>query len=187
MRRARQWLSWIVLALWWTTSAGATPRRDPLTDPEIDQLRDTAQEPDLRIKLYIKFARDRLTSVEQTQSDPKITDRQQQMHDKLRDFVDLYDELNDNLDTYADRRNDLRKALKMVIEADNEFQAKLRALKESAASSKDGTKQYDFVLSDALDDVDKSATDHRQLLTQQEEDAKHKRLVKPSESPRRPD
>jgi len=32
-------------------------RRDPLTDPEIDKIRDAAQEPEVRLKLYIEFAR----------------------------------------------------------------------------------------------------------------------------------
>jgi len=40
--------------------ASAVPRHDPLTPAEIDQLRDTAQEPDQRLKLYVKFARARL-------------------------------------------------------------------------------------------------------------------------------
>ncbi len=76
--------------------ASAAPRHDPLTSAEIDQLRDTAQEPEQRLKLYIKFARARLTSLEQVRSDPKVTDRGQETHDRLQDFLDLYDELNDN-------------------------------------------------------------------------------------------
>src|SRR5205809_390923 len=63
-------------------------RRDPLTRLEVDQLRDTAWEPELRLKLYIKFARARLAAVEQVRSDPKVTDRAQATHDKLQDFLD---------------------------------------------------------------------------------------------------
>src|SRR5207253_7630724 len=101
-------------------------RRDPLTRLEVDQLRDTAWEPELRLKLYIKFARARLAAVEQVRSDPKVTDRAQATHDKLQDFLDVYDELNDNIDTYEGRKSDLRKALKAVIEGDAEFQSKDR-------------------------------------------------------------
>src|SRR5256885_17008729 len=95
-------------------------RRDPLTRLEVDQLRDTAWEPELRLKLYIKFARARLAAVEQVRSDPKVTDRAQATHDKLQDFLDVYDELNDNIDTYEGRKSDLRKALKAVIEGRSE-------------------------------------------------------------------
>src|SRR3977135_1280050 len=98
------------------SSATAAPRHDPLTSTEIDQLRDTAQEPDQRLKLYIKFARARLASLEQVRSDPKVTDRGQETHDRLQDFLDLYDELNNNVDTFADRRESLRNAMKIVIE-----------------------------------------------------------------------
>ena len=50
----------------------------------------------------------------------------------LQDFLDVYDELNENIDTYVGRKSDLRKVLKTVIEADTEFQAKLRALRDAA-------------------------------------------------------
>ena len=49
----------------------AQRQHDSLTNPEIDQLRDTALEPDLRLKLYVKFARARLAALEQARADPK--------------------------------------------------------------------------------------------------------------------
>jgi hypothetical protein len=171
-------LAFLSASFLFSSSAWADRRRDPLNQLEIDQLRDTAQEPDLRLKLYIKFARARLDAIEQARSDPKVTDRAQQTHDRLQDFLDVYDELNDNVDTFADRRSDLRKALKSVIDADTEFQAKLRALKTSATAIPVETQKYDFLLNSALDTVDSSAQDHRQLLAEQEESAKHKRPTK---------
>jgi len=156
----------------------AAPRHDPLTPAEIDQLRDTAQEPDQRLKLYVKFVRARLSAVEQVRSDPKVTDRGQEIHDRLQDFLDLYDELNDNIDTYADREADLRKVLKPIVEADTEFEAKLRALKNSGTASKEEQGQYEFLLTNTIDTIDNSAQDHRQLLSEQEEAAKHKKKTK---------
>ncbi len=164
-------LSLVVLTGAWAQQS----RREPLNPVEIDQLRDAAQDPEQRIKLYIQFARTRLASLEQMRADPKVTDRAQQTHDKLQDFLDVYDELNDNIDTFVGRKSDLRKPLKGVIEADNEFQAKLRALKSSAETSKEETQQYQFLLTNLLDTVDESVQDHRQLLEQQEEAAKHKK------------
>jgi septal ring factor EnvC (AmiA/AmiB activator) len=157
----------------------AEQKRDPLTAPEIDQLRETALEPSLRLKLYVAFARARLTSLEQARSDPKTTNRGLETHDRLQDFLDIYDELNENIDTYVDRKSDLRKVLKAIIEADTEFQAKLRALQDSANSAKEETKQYEFLLSNALETVDASTQDHRQLSNEQEEAFKHKKPAKP--------
>jgi chromosome segregation ATPase len=179
-------LAWCALAmLLWTSLASA--RRDPLTDPEVDQLRDTAQDADPRLKLYIGFARARLTALEQARSDPKIADKVQATRDGLQDFVDVYDELEDNVDTFADRKADLRKVLKAVIEADTEFQAKLRALKASAETSKEQSQRYEFVLTDALDAVDKGVDDHRQLQTEQAEYWKHHKPPKPVERPTKRD
>jgi hypothetical protein len=163
------------LALSLVATVWAQRRHDPLNPVEVDQLRDAAQEPNDRLKLYIEFARTRLASLEQVRTDPKVTDRAQQTHDRLQSFLDVYDELNDNIDTFVGRKADLRKPLKTVIEADGEFQAKLRALKSSLEADKDDAKPYDFLLTSVLDTVDSSLQDHRQLLGEQEEAAKHKK------------
>jgi hypothetical protein len=150
--------------------------RDPLTQAEIDQVRDASWEPRQRLALYVEFARTRLVKMEQIRSDAKTKDRAQQTHDLLDDFQLLYDELNDNIDTYVDRNDDIRKPLRVIIAADTEFQAKLRALKDAAGVPRSESSLYEFVLSNALDTVDSSADDHRKLLDDQEEAAKHKKL-----------
>jgi truncated hemoglobin YjbI len=163
-----------VLAL--AAAAFAQRHRDPLTQPEIDQIRDASWEPKQRLTLYVEFARARLVKLEQMRSDPKTKDRAQQTHDLLDDFLLIFDELNDNLDTYMERKDDIRKPLKTVIEADTEFQAKLRALRDAADVPKEEAQQYEFVLSNAIDTVDSSTEDHHKLLADQEEAAKHKKL-----------
>ena len=105
-----------------------------------------------------------------------ITDRAKQTHDMLDDFLLIYDELNDNLDTYVDRRDDIRKPLKAVIEADTEFQAKLLALKDADRVTKKESNQYEFILTNAIETLDTSAADHKKLLDDQEEASKHKKL-----------
>ncbi len=154
----------------------AQRRRDPLTQSEIDQIRDTSWEPSLRLPLYVQFARARLVKMEQVRSDPKVKDRAGQTHDLLDDFQLLYDELNDNIETYVDRRDDIRKPLKVIIDADTEFQAKLLALKEAANVTAKETQQYEFVLTSAIETVDSATEDHRKLLEDQQEQAKHKKL-----------
>ena len=177
MTRVWHRFAYSAILAWWlgcaVPGAGRVQhQREPLNPLEIDQLRDAAQEPAPRIKLFIQFARARLVSLEQMRADPKVTDRAQQTHDKLQEFLDIYDELNDNLDTFVERKADLRKPLKGVIEADTEFQAKLRALKSSADAGKEAD-QYRFVLDNVVEEVDGSMQDHRQLLAEQE--AKYKK------------
>src|ERR1700722_8471988 len=157
------------------SSVWAQRRRDPLNPLEQDQLRDAAQDPSERLKLYILFSRARLTALDQTRNDPKVTNRAQQTRDRLQDFLDVYDELNDNIDTFVERKADLRKPLKAIIEADTEFQARLRALRSSADANKDEARQNDYMLTSVVETVDSSVLDHRQLLSQQEEAFKHKK------------
>ena len=171
-----RWIAAALLLLMTVSVLTAQRRRDPLTQPEIDQIRDTSWEPKQRLPLYIEFARARLVKLEQMRTDPKTKDRARQTHDLLDDFQLLYDELNDNIDTYADRKDDIRKPLRVIIEADNEFQAKLRALKDAAGVTPQEAEQYEFVLTNAIETVDASIDDHRKLLEEQEDAAKHKRL-----------
>lgn len=158
--------------------ARAQRRSDPLTQEEIDLLRDSAIEPEPRMKLYVQFARARLVKLEQMRADPKVKNRGDQTHQMLEDFLAVYNELNDNLDNFEGRRADLRKAMRFVVEGDTEFQAKLRALKDDINATKEDVSQYQFILSDALETVDNSVTDHRKLQAEQEELWKRKKKSK---------
>ena len=155
--------------------ARAQSRHDPLNPLEIDQLRDTMLYPDERLKLYVQFSRDRMTKLEQMRSNPKTTDRARQTHDMLEDFLAVYDELNDNIEMYVGRKDDIRRPLRLIIEADTEFQSKLRALKNSADTNAAEASQYEFLLTDALDTVDTSADDHRKTVVEVEEYMKKKK------------
>ena len=152
--------------------------RDPLNDLEIDKLRDAAQEPEARLKLYIEFARTRLVNLEKVRADEKAQNRDELTRDALQDFLDVYDELNTNVDTFADRGDDLRKALKPVIEADTEFGSKLRAFKSSLGSRPESQKDFTFLLGSSLDAIDAGMKDHRDLLAEQEETFKNKKKDK---------
>jgi hypothetical protein len=150
-------------------------RRDPLNPLEINQLRDAMLDPEERLKLFVQFSRDRITKLEQMRANPKATERGQQTHDMLEDFLAVYDELDDNVDMYFGRKDDIRRPLRLIIEADTEFEAKLRALKNSPNTNAAEMSQYEFILTNALDTVDASADDHRKTLSDVEEYMKHKK------------
>jgi hypothetical protein len=165
----------LVLVFPLLSSLWAQHRRDPLNPLEIDQLRDAMLDPQERLKLYVKFCRDRMTKLEQMRSDPKAMERASQTHDMIEDFLAVYDELNDNIDMYVSRKDDIRKPLKLIIEADTEFQSKLRALKNAANTNAAESSRYEFVLTDALDTVDSSADDHRKTVAEVEQYMKRKK------------
>ncbi len=164
--------------------AAQQPRgRDPLTPVEADKLRDTAMEPNHRLKLYVEFARVRITSIDQLLTDNKTKDRSTQLHDLLQDFSTLSDEIDDNVDTYASEQWDIRKSLKLVIEGDAEFQLKLRKLADFTADPHNSADadSYKFALQDAMESLNASADDARKTMQEQNTLAKANKLKKESE------
>ena len=71
-----------LLLMFTFVSASQTRSRDPLTSLEVDQLREAAQNPPERLKVWMKFARARMTAIDQLRGDPKLAqDRGQRIHD----------------------------------------------------------------------------------------------------------
>jgi hypothetical protein len=152
-------------------------RHDPLNSAEIEQLRETALEPEKRLKLYVDFVRLRLATAEQVHADPKENpDRPRQVHDALQDFATLYDELDDNVSTYADRHDDIRKVLRHVLEAESEFRGRLVSLKNTF--SPEEAEACEFLIASTQDSIATAIPDHRKLLEEQEALAKKKKLNK---------
>ncbi len=149
-------------------------RRDPLTSPETDALREVSMLPDQKLPLYLKYARARLASIEQVRSDPHAAQgRGRKVHDLLADFKVIMDEMDRNVDSFADQKLDFRKAHKAIIQDDGEFQAKLQTLKEAAKdpAAAAEAKDYEFALLDAIDAVDGDLENARDLLPRQEKTA----------------
>ena len=174
-------LTRVALSLFLLASMAMAGRvqRDPLTDAETDQLREAAQEPGPRLKLYIKFGGARLETIEQLRTDPKMaTGRGQRIHDLLEDFANIVDEIDRNVDTYDERDLDLRKPLKELIQAESGWQLRLRTLKETPhndAASASEFREYSFTLDAALDSLNSSADNSRKVLQEQEAHPKKKK------------
>jgi hypothetical protein len=147
--------------------AASARKRDPLTEAEADQLREMSYQPYQRIKLLIKFTEARLVAIDQLRADPKLASgRGKQIHDLLEDFTSLMYEINDNLDQYEARTMDkdtvkqYHKGLKELIEADERFDLKLKALQSAAYTDPQAKKEYldfRFVLQDAQESLKSNA------------------------------
>src|SRR5690349_5579233 len=134
--------------------------RDPLSSKEVDQLREAAQDPDQRLKLWVKFARARMSSLDDVRAAPKMADadRPKHTHELLEDLTSIVTEISDNIDDFDLKTSDdkdhqvrtgLRKGLPDVIAMTSEFQGKLRTLKETVSSDPKLRQEYsdfDFVL-----------------------------------------
>jgi len=139
---------------------GQDDRNDPLTEDEVQQIRDNAIHPNERIKLYIKFLGQRLDEIRQLSADPKGDNNRAQIRDKFEEFTHLCDELQDNLDTYDSEHADIRKALKDLVAASGKWPD---ALKIAPADP-----NYDFSRTTALEAAQSAADEAKQLSTEQE-------------------
>ncbi len=178
MRQRR--ISYAILVLLfvfaWTGHAKAQ-KRDPLSEKEIDEMRESADWPDKRLEDLVKFSRARMDAIHQLEANAKTAkDRPMQIHDLLEDFTTLLDEIGDNIDMYASHNADMRKGLTLLVEANSEWQLQLRRLKEQ--SPPEELDQYSFILTNATDAVHDMADDARQELQKQNELAKQKKLEK---------
>lgn len=135
----------------------------PLSDDDTEQLREFADRPPERIKLYLKFIDERITGIKAliaiTRGIPE--DRPAQIHKLMDEFTRLVDELQDNLDGYADHHDDIRKALSRVLEADTEWQNALNSLPPNP--------KYDFMRKTAIDAAAGMQDDSKKMLSEQEQ------------------
>ncbi len=160
----------LVLAL--APACLAAGGRDPLNELEIEQIREAAQDPPKRLKLMLKFTRDRMALVDAHRNTPATAqDYGRRMHDLLEDFGTLAGELELNVETYSRRGLDVRKPLREILQSWNEFQAKLRSLKEDSEKDPVLAKafaDYKFIIEDVLDTVNSGVETTIEAISLQE-------------------
>ena len=155
--------------------AATAQEREPLNNNEIGELRETAQEPLKRLRLYVSFSGSRLLDIDNLQGKNNVPDRGRQIHDLLQDFSTLIDEMDDNIDEYATRAQDMRKALPEVIKAETDYQTRLRTLQQTAMNDPKAAQEYrayNFALEDAMESVRGSLEDAQKTLADQAEQFK---------------
>jgi hypothetical protein len=169
----------VMLAVAWVPVLPAPAQqhtRDPLSEAEVFQMREAADYPNKRIELLVKFARDRMAHIDGLRSGPASAENDKEIHDLLEDFIAILDEADDNVEMYASHNSDMRKGLKLLIEADSEWQLNLRQLKEKSPAG--DLRQYSFVLTNAVDTVADVGKNARETLSEQNKLAVEKKLVK---------
>ncbi len=134
-------------------------KREPLTETEIEQIREAGIYPNERVNLYTKFLNEHADTIKGLTVRAKSASRAHRLDDELQDFTALMDELGSNLDTFSDRRADIRKALKPLSEATPRWLAILRALP--------GEPVFDLARKEAIESGEDLADQAKRLLTEQ--------------------
>lgn len=126
-------------------------QRDFLTADEADQVREM-QEPNERLKLYVKFARQRIALVENYLGKEKAG-RSAMIHEAL----DEYNKIIEAIDTVSDdalrRKIPLELGAEAVSKAETEFLAKLEKIKGNKTRD---FSRYEDALSNAIDNTSTS-------------------------------
>jgi len=121
----------------------AQSRKDPLTDQQIEDVREAGDQPLQRIKLFVGYVDERAKEIHSLNTDARAQNREVRMHNLFDEFTRLSDDLQDNMDNFDQQHADLRKVLKEIVDKTGEWSTVLNEPKPSA--------QYDFGRKTALD------------------------------------
>jgi hypothetical protein len=126
-----------------TVPAFAQSKKDPLTDQQIEDVREAGDQPLQRIKLFVGYVDERAKGIHTINADPIAQNKGVRLHNLMEEFTRLSDELQDNMDNFDQQHADLRKVLKEIVDKTGEWGTILNEPKPSP--------QYDFSRKTAID------------------------------------
>jgi hypothetical protein len=135
-----------ILVAFLLTAAAFAQQHDFLTADEIDQVRD-AQEPNARLILYVQFARQRMSLLNQLLSKEK-PGRSALIHDTLEQYTQIIEAIDMVADDGLKRKVKLEEGMKLVAAAEKDMLETLQKIEDS--DPKD-LGRYEFALKSAID------------------------------------
>lgn len=142
-----------------STLAAQKEKRQPLTEAQIDKIREAGIYPDQRIELYTQFMNEHADTIKALTNRKESVARAKRIDDELLDFTALTDELGSNLDQYTERKADIRISLKKLNEAAPRWQNILRTLA--------GEPTFDEARKEAIEASEDLTADAKRMLDEQ--------------------
>ncbi len=134
---------------------------DPLTEAQVDKIREAGIFPNERIKLYTEYVNDHVNVVKSLTTRGKSDARAMHLDNELQDVSTLMDELGSNLDEYSERHADMRIALKTLADESQRWLTTLKALA--------GEERFDLSRKEAIEAGQDLADQAQRLLREQTE------------------
>jgi len=132
---------------------------DPLTEAQVEKIREAGIDPNQRVKLYTEYVNEHVNVVKGLTNRGKSEARAHRLDQELQDVATLMDELGSNLDEYSDRHADMRPALKTLSELSQQWLRALRALA--------GENTFDLSRKEAIEAGQDVADQAQRLFTEQ--------------------
>jgi hypothetical protein len=136
-------------------------KREPLTEAQIEMIREAGIDPNERVVLYTRFLSEHADKIKGLSARVRSAGRSRSLDDELQDFTALMDELGSNLDVYSERKADIRKALKPLNEATERWLGVLRALADEPG--------FELTRKEALESGEDLTAQTKRLLAEQTE------------------
>jgi hypothetical protein len=140
-------------------------QRDFLTADEIDQVKE-AQDPNERLKLYAKFAKQRVDLVQNLLSKEKAG-RSLMIHDALEDYSKILDAVDDVTDDALLRKLEVKLGLEAVAAAEKQILPVLQKIQNNQPKD---VSRYDFALKQALETTQDSLQSSQEDLATRSKD-----------------
>jgi hypothetical protein len=134
-------------------------QREPLTDTQIEKIREAGIDPDERVTLYTQFVTEHADVVKGLSNRAQSAARAHRLDEELQDLTALMDEFGSNLDVYSDRHADIRKSLKPLPAASQRWLGILRALA--------GEPGFDLSRKEAIESCEDLADQATRLLSEE--------------------
>ncbi len=151
------------------TASGRLGAQKPdfLSEDEQDKLREAAQEPSERIRLYLTFAQARLERFESyrmSSADPK-EDQGAHLDSLLGEYISLNEELKGWIDYQYEHNGDMRRGLRALLE---QGPRQLESLRRIGQSPDRYAEAYSQTLREAIDDLGDTLDGATKALAEQE-------------------
>ena len=157
-RRKGNKMQRVLICLLLSTAAfPAFAQRDFLTSDEIEKIRD-AQEPNMRLKVYLIFAKQRLDQLQQQIAKDK-KGRSLVVRQLLEDYTRIVDAIDTVSDDALKRKLDIAEGTHAVADAEQKFLAQLQKIEDSQPHDLD---MYEIALTDAIGDTSDSIDSAKQ-------------------------
>lgn len=126
-------------------------QKDFLTSDEADQIR-VAQEPNMRLRVYLHFAQQRVDLIEQALKKEKAG-RAGLIHEYLEEYTKIIEALDIVADDATKRKIVIEEGISAVIKEEKAMLAKLQAIADAAPKD---IGRYQFALTQALETTEDS-------------------------------